>query len=225
MTTAPSGSDPTECRVFSLPAHLLANLDGAVKLLCAEELWTRGDDPASDTVQDTISAYAAIIDAAYDRGCMLVGEIKELATDTVPAWGLLCDGTTYLNTDYPELAAVINDGLRVDADHFRTPDRINRFALAGPPFGQQGGEATHVLTVTEMPAHNHTDTGHQHGYTSPTGEFLALGPGEEPVVLAQIPALTASGNAAITNTGGGAGHNNMPPWEASIFVIVARSSP
>lgn len=154
----------------------------------------------------------------------MVGQILEFATDTIPATCLLCDGTVYLNTDYPELAAVIGAEFHTDGTHFRTPDRVNRFGMSGPPNGVQGGENTHTLTAGEMPSHGHTDLGHTHGYTAPTGEFLALGPGEEPVVLAQFPELTGSGNANLTDAGGGGSHNNIPQYEGTTFVIVAMSN-
>lgn len=216
-------TDPAQCRVYSIPASLVPTFDGAVGLLCAASLWTRGDDPAAASVVDVTTAYAAIIDAAYNRGCQMVGQVIELATDTVPPYALLCDGTVYLGADYPELWEVISAGLKTDATHFRTPDRVNRFGMYGPPVGVQGGENTHVLTVTEMPAHAHIDAGHVHGYTAPFGEFVAL-TGEEPVVLGMLGESTASGNANIQNTGGDAGHNNLPQYEGTIFVIVAKSN-
>ena len=224
MTPVMPETDPVQCRVYFIPASLLGNWDGAVGLLCSPHLWTRGDDPASASVADTNTAYGTIIEQAWDRGCRVIGAIIELAIDTVPDWALLCDGTEYLDADYPDLAAVISEGLKTDSTHFRTPDRVNRFGMYGPPTGVQGGENSHTLTEAEMPTHSHTDAGHQHGYAAPFGEFLALGPGEEPVVLAQTPAATDIAAANIGDTGGGNGHNNLPQYEGTIFVIVATNA-
>ena len=68
--------------------------------------------------------------------------------------------------------------------------------------GSTGGEAAHTLTVDEMPAHRHAI---YMGGESNDGEFW--GPN---VVTPQNKTI-----ANITETnGGGAAHNNMPPYMA-----------
>jgi microcystin-dependent protein len=210
MTPVMPEDEPTVCRLYSIPASLLGTWDGAVGLLCSPHLWTRGDDIGAVSVSDVNAAYAAIIEKSWERGCRMVGEIIELGTDTVPDWALLCDGTEYANADYPELAAVISAGLVTDGTHFRTPDRINRFGMYGPPTGVQGGENTHVLTVTEMPSHHHT-------YTATTLP-------EASAVLGVLEGFQPGPQTLDTgDTGGDAGHNNLPQYEGTIFVIVAMS--
>lgn len=76
-----------------------------------------------------------------------------------------------------------------------------RFLLAaggGYSAGATGGEATHKLTVSEMPSHSHTVSSH---WTT-----LHAGSG--------TARYSDSGSATLTTSsaGGNAAHNNMPPY-------------
>lgn len=90
-----------------------------------------------------------------------------------------------------------------------TWERIkDRFILAaGDTYaaGSTGGEATHTLTVDEMPQHNHS-IGWRYSFSSDNTGY---------------PQLISSGNIRVryeetwsANTGGNQPHNNMPPYLA-----------
>ena len=76
-----------------------------------------------------------------------------------------------------------------------------RFLLAaggGYSAGATGGEATHKLTVSEMPSHAHT------------GWYSNFEPGSDSNAL--VVWNSGKTSNAGTSTGGNAAHNNMPPY-------------
>ena len=83
----------------------------------------------------------------------------------------------------------------------------DRFLLAsGGAYqnGATGGEATHTLTVDEMPSHTH-------GGNSQT---VAQGDGGNKSVLCRTIYGDVAAEATTLATGGGQAHNNMPPYLA-----------
>lgn len=105
-------------------------------------------------------------------------------------------GAIYLSTSATDPATLFGG----------TWERIqDRFLLcAGTTYaaGSTGGEASHKLTVEEMPSHRHTSSVHKEAY----GTYVSAG-GEE-------VALAATKQTNTGYAGGGSAHNNMPPYLA-----------
>lgn len=99
----------------------------------------------------------------------------------------------------------------------------DRFLLgAGDSYGigTTGGEASHILTIKEMPSHTHVQNPHSHGArakgfngTSNTNGYYMLRRNRDDDSYDSIdPSAALSTTATNQNTGEDASHNNMPPY-------------
>jgi len=191
-------------------------------------------------------------------------------TATPPANWLICNGAALDTTTYAALFAVFGYTYGGSGANFNLPNFVNAFPMGAGTLAATGGEATHVLTTAEMPAHNHpaTDSGHQHfvnlvqsphthtyidpghqhggvlrataqGAGQATGQFLGqtgltdnfgtnitIQPANANVSITARNGNGAAnwsdvGNSSITvaNAGGGAAHNNLPPYLSINFIV------
>lgn len=146
------------------------------------------------------------------------GDLKITAKTSPSSGWLVCDGSAVSRTTYATLFAAISTvfGVGDGSTTFNVPDYRGRVIVGagtGPGLtirstGTTGGEETHLLTSTEMPGHAHgtQDT------TSTTGG--AAGANNMAVLTGNTATGIATGSA-----GGGAAHNNMPPFGvANVFI-------
>ena len=168
-------------------------------------------DIVTDEEWDTIEA---LVSGMYrELFSPMLGHILAFATTDLPTNVLPCDGSEYLRTDYAQLFAVLDAAYIVDADHFITPDLRGRTVigvgqgtfLTERLIGDVGGLESVGLTVGELPAHSHSNTGHSHSDTGHSHTEIAASPvvvfeGEIPIpggASVAVPAVTGVGFAAI----------------------------
>ena len=156
---------------------------------------------------------------AYFTGAINVsGAFTATGATAMPA-GMTVGGKTLLNLIYPVGSIYMSVSSTSPATFLGgTWEQIkDRFLLAsGSSYaaGATGGAATHTLTQSEMPAHNHD---HYHcifnGATHTEGYKYGMGyQNNQGAVMAGYKDNQA--DYYIGNTGGNQPHNNMPPYLA-----------
>lgn len=166
-----------------------------------------------------------------DTGWCMIGAIYPYATTQAPENTLECDGSSHLRTDYPQLYAALDSAFIIDTDHFATPDlrarnvvgangTLSGFGLLS--VGQTGGEAQHTLTTSELAAHSHTTNPHTHSEV--TAVATVINGGLEAPAASATPSIGVTGSASpsTNNAGSSDPHNNVQPFLALKYCIVAK---
>jgi len=213
--TLPTG---TRCGVLIYPdgEEFAANIRGALQLLTFPGSFVQF---GALTPEQTAEAYQPMFDGfCFNQGvCRVIGEIIAYAgtSSPDPKW-LLCDGSSVLRSDYPDLFTVIGTTYgAVDGTHFNLPDLRGRSqvgagtgsGLSPRAAGDSFGEETHTLSIGELASHVHGTGNSILIATATPPPFDVLGPN-------LLPAVTGS-------TGNDDPHNNMQPSLAINYLIVA----
>jgi microcystin-dependent protein len=108
---------------------------------------------------------------ANQQGIVPIGAIEMFAGATAPANWLLCQGQSLATTGtYAALFAITGYAYGGSGPNFNLPNLVQKFPIGAGTLGATGGEASHVLTAAEMPAHAHavSDPTHAHNVYDPT---------------------------------------------------------
>jgi microcystin-dependent protein len=133
------------------------------------------------------------------------GMVIAWALSTLPKGWALCDGQKYKLDN--------NNNTILDINGTQTPDLRGRFILGSGQgtnltnrnLNSTGGEEKHLLTVEEMPSHNHSSE----GFVKWGGYNIAYSAGGGNI----------NGSSQIGNTGGSQPHNIMPPFYVLTYIM------
>lgn len=155
------------------------------------------------------------IENGIATGSAPTGSVLAYAGENAPEGWILCDGTALNRTDYADLFDVIGtkygggDGIST----FNVPNMKGRTIVglntdgAFNELGKTVGEENHVLTINEMPSHDH-----------PLRELMA-GHGATHDWAIATTVATGGGTAYTNLTGGNQPHNNIQPSLVLNYII------
>lgn len=152
-----------------------------------------------------------------------LGEIKIISWNFAPKGWTFCNGQLLPINQNQALFSILGttyggDGMRtfgLPNLQGRTPFHVGN----GIVLGEMGGETTHTLNISELPAHTHVPVGSSNAASAP-------GPGSNLwATKANIyaPSFDSAMNpACITATGGNQPHENMSPYLVLNFIIALQ---
>lgn len=213
----------------SMRVLALTDVSALIFLACSNlynnrDIWRFGDAEIDDSQWDEISE--AIGQAETEIMGNLVGVIlPHVMADSLQYNMLPCDGSSYLRADYPLLYEALDPFFHIDADTFSVPDLRVKFPLGADSgdytLGTTGGTIEETLTADQMPAHTHDNAPHAHTESTANATVGAAITGVP--VPSAFPAvgLTSFESISINPAGNDEPHNNMPPFYALNWAIVA----
>lgn len=152
-----------------------------------------------------------------------IGEIRWVSFGFAPRNWAQCNGQLLTIAQNTALFSLLGTTYGGDGrTTFALPDMRSRAPIhfsSGYALGGKGGEEGHVLTVAELPAHNHAVTADPLEGTavSPTGSYLAKTSGGTSAYGSTPNATMATGS--IANAGAGLPHENMKPYAVLNCII------
>lgn len=152
-----------------------------------------------------------------------IGQIIPVAFAYAPKQTAMCDGQSLPINQYGALYALLGNAYGATGSTFNLPNIVGRtpigFSTAGgQPMGATGGEATHTLTIAEIPSHSHTLGAVTNGSSGDSSVDATPATSSGPTYGAAAN-LVGLGGGPLATVGGGQSHENMQPSFAINFTI------
>ena len=145
-----------------------------------------------------------------------VGGVSAFGGVSVPSGWLACDGGQYTCAGQPDLFAVLGYIYGGAGGVFNVPDfrgRVGVGSSSGYVLGSAGGASSVVLSVAELPPHNHGLPGGVMSWPSPVNGYSWAGWGTAwPNINVQY---------ATAYAGSGQAFSIMPPYRVVNYIIKA----
>jgi len=162
-----------------------------------------------------------------------LGEIRWVAysRNDIPNGWANCDGQILPINSNQSLFSILGTTYGGDGrTSFALPDMRGRMPMddgASHPLGQKSGQENVILGINEMPSHTHQLRGTSAigDTTTPTIKLLAQGPHPLANRIYQDSNLDKNmASESVSNTGGGVGHQNMPPFLTLRCIIALQGT-
>jgi len=158
-------------------------------------------------------------------GTPFLSEIRIVSFNFAPKGWTLCNGQLLPINQNQALFSLLGTTYGGDGRvNFALPNlqgRIPNHMGNGFTLGEQGGETSHTLNISELPAHTHAPNGNK---TNPASSASAAGNlwGFVASEYATVNPDSSMKPASITNTGGNQPHDNMSPYLVLNIIIALQ---